>query len=65
LDEALQTKIPHYLYNDGDGKMMHISEIVLARNKCRSKGEQLLKNEGDYDTYVPPDDKGKVNNLLF
>ncbi len=45
--------------------MMHISEIVLARNKCRSKGEQLLKNEGDYDTYVPPDDKGKVNNLLF
>lgn len=59
LDEALQTRIPKFLYNEGQGKMMHVSEIVLDRNKRRPKHAQILKNEGDYDTYVPPDDKGQ------
>lgn len=58
LDEAIQTRFPYFVYNNGEGKLMHISEIVLKRNKNRPKHKQLLKNEADYDTYQPPDDKG-------
>jgi transient receptor potential cation channel subfamily V member 5 len=37
LDHAIKTKVEPYLYNKGEGRKVPISQIVLLRNKERSK----------------------------
>ncbi|ODM96433.1 Transient receptor potential cation channel subfamily V member 6 [Orchesella cincta] len=54
LDEAIKTKVEPFLYNKGEGKLFHITSIVLMRNKSRPKHKQLLKNEADYDNWKEP-----------
>ena len=54
LDEAIKTRLEPFLYNNGNGKLFHISRIVLMRNKDRPKHRQLFKNEEDFDKYKEP-----------
>lgn len=57
LDEAIKTKVEPFLYNNGEGKLFHVSELVVMRNKSRP-WKPLFKNDADYENYVPPNDKG-------
>ena len=36
LDEKIRNELKQFLYNDGEGKTVHISEIVMAR--CKEQG---------------------------
>ena len=41
VDAAIREKIRPYLYNDGNGQMVHIAYPVLLRNKDRSRTKML------------------------
>jgi len=56
LDEAIKTRVEPFLYNNGKGLLVHISKVVLMRNKDRGKNQHLFKNEADFDNYKPPED---------
>lgn len=43
LDHAIKTKVEPYLYNRGQGRKIPISQIVLLRNKERSKSRLVQK----------------------
>ena len=45
VDEAIHTKVPPYLYNDGQGKMIHCSYLVMLRNKDRPKHKLVKQNK--------------------
>ena len=49
LDEAIKSKIPPYLYNDGRGKMVPIAHLALLRNRDRParKQFQVIKDLGE------------------
>lgn len=42
LDHAIKTKVEPYLYNKGQGRKVPISQIVLLRNKERSKSRLVI-----------------------
>jgi len=44
LDHAIKTKVEPYLYNKGKGRKIPISQIVLLRNKERSKSRLVPQN---------------------
>ena len=37
LDHAIKTKVEPFLYNKGKGRLIPISQLVLLRNKERSR----------------------------
>ena len=41
LDEAIKSKVPPYLYNGGEGKMVSIIHLALLRNRDRPKSKQV------------------------
>ena len=49
LDEAIKSKIPPYLYNDGQGKMVPIAHLSMLRNRDRPtrKQFQVIKDLGE------------------
>ncbi|KAF4533193.1 hypothetical protein B566_EDAN001735, partial [Ephemera danica] len=54
LDHAIKTKVEPFLYNKGEGRLIPISQIVLLRNKERSKTRLLpplrnLEDPMEYD----------------
>ncbi|XP_065339476.1 transient receptor potential cation channel subfamily V member 5 [Cloeon dipterum] len=53
LDHAIKTKVEPYLYNKGEGRKIPISQIVLLRNKERSKSRLLppLRGFDDPEEY--------------
>ncbi|XP_006816006.1 transient receptor potential cation channel subfamily V member 6-like [Saccoglossus kowalevskii] len=43
LDEAIKREVPKYLYNDGDGEYIPISQLVTRRNKERQTNKVKKK----------------------
>ena len=41
LDETLKAKLPEYLYNGGEGKMVPIAQLTMLRNRDRPPSKQL------------------------
>ena len=41
VDEAIKTKVPPFLYNGGDGKMVPIAQLTMLRNRDRSTRKQV------------------------
>ncbi len=41
LDEAIKSKIPPWLYNNGQGKKIPIAQLTLLRNRDRPKSKQV------------------------
>ena len=41
LDEAIKAKIPPFLYNQGEGKMVPIAQLACLRNRDRPKSKQV------------------------
>ena len=54
LDEAIKTKLEPFLYNNGNGKLFHVSRLALMRNKDRPKHKHIFKNEEEFDQYKEP-----------
>ena len=41
LDETLKAKLPEYLYNGGEGKMVPIAQLTMLRNRDRPPSKQV------------------------
>ena len=39
VDQAIREKVGPYLYNNGEGKMVHIAYMVLQRNRDRPRNK--------------------------
>ena len=54
LDEAFETKVKPFLYNNGEGKMVPIAQLVLMRNRDRPKHKQfdVLKDIENLEDYI-------------
>ena len=42
LDETLKAKLPPYLYNEGQGKMVPIAQLTMIRNRDRPPSKQVI-----------------------
>lgn len=66
LDEAIKTRVEPFLYNKGEGKRVHVSKLILMRNRERPKHKHLFKNEAQFDSFQEPkDDKGQYLNIIL
>lgn len=45
LDEAIQTKVKKFLYNEGAGKKVPVTELVKIRNRDREKSIKVSKEK--------------------
>jgi hypothetical protein len=45
LDEAIRSKIPSWLYNNGHGMKVPIAQLTLLRNRDRPKSKQVSQRK--------------------
>lgn len=64
LDEAIKSKVEPFLFNNGEGKLIPVSQLVLMRNKERPRHRLLgpLKNMDNPDDFdiekdIPPQEE--------
>ena len=42
VDKAIVEKVEPFLYNKGQGKMIHVAHLVLLRNRDRPKTKMVI-----------------------
>lgn len=63
VNEKFKELLLPFLYNDGEGKAIPITELVLRRNQDRPKHKQINQNRKNYDDDGGSDDgrRGQIS----